>query len=409
MQQLPNPLGMPEALDGVRVLDCSQILAGPFCSMLLADMGADVIKIEKPNGGDDTRRMGPPFIEEESVAFLAMNRNKRSIVLNFKEPAGVEALKHLAKNADVMIENYRTGTMERLGLGYEDLKKVNPGLIYCSISGFGRTGPYANRAGFDLIAQGMSGLMSFTGVPDSPPVKVGVPVADLNAGMFATYGILTAYIHKLRKGEGQYLEVSLLEAAIAYTVWESNSYFATGDVPGPLGSSHRLSAPYQALRTKDGHINIGAPNQSNYERFCHAIDRGDLVERDEFKDNASRLVNREALELELEKTLVTRTSEQWLTKMDEAGVPAGPIFNMSEVWADEQVQARDLDVPLEHPTAGTVRNIGLAAKLYGTPGRITRPAPVFAQHTREVLTDAGYTTAEIDALIESGAAIANDI
>ena len=409
MQTLPNPLGMPEALDGVRVLDCSQILAGPFCSMLLADMGADVIKVEKPNGGDDTRRMGPPFIGEESVAFLAMNRNKRSIVLNFKHPAGVEALKRLAKDADVVIENYRTGTMERLGLGYEDLKKVNPEIIYCSISGFGRTGPYANRAGFDLIAQGMSGLMSFTGVPGSPPVKVGVPIADMNAGMFATYGILTAYINKLRKGEGQYLEVSLLEAAIAYTVWESGSYFATGDVPGPLGSSHRLSAPYQALRTKDGHITIGAPNQSNWERFAIALDRADLIDKDEFKDNASRFVNREALEVELEKTLVTRTSAQWLTAMEEAGVPAGPILNMSEVWADEQVQARDLDVPLEHPTAGTVRNIGLAAKLYGTPGRITRPAPIFAQHTREVLLAAGYTADEIGKLVQSGAAIANDI
>ena len=409
MNVLPNPLGMPEALDGVRVLDCSQILAGPFCSMLLADMGADVIKIEKPNGGDDTRRMGPPFIGEESVAFLAMNRNKRSIVLNFKEPAGVEALKHLAKDADIVIENYRTGTMERLGLGYEDLKEVNPKIIYCSISGFGRTGPYANRPGFDLVAQGMSGLMSFTGVPGSPPVKVGVPIADMNAGMFATYGILTAYINRLRKGEGQYLEVSLLEAAIAYTVWESSSYFATGRVPEPLGSSHRLSAPYQALRTKDGHINIGAPNQSNYERFCHAIDRADLIGHDKFKDNASRLVNRDALEVELEKTLVEKSSYQWLEAMDAAGVPAGPILNMSEVWADEQVQARDLDVPLEHPTAGTVRNIGLAAKLYGTPGRITGPAPVFAQHTREVLGAAGYSAQEIDALIESGAAVANDI
>ena len=409
MNVLPNPIGMPEALDGVRIIDCSQILAGPFCSMLLADMGADVIKVEKPNGGDDTRRMGPTFVGEESAAFLAMNRNKRSIVLNFKHPDGVAALKRLVKDADIVIENYRTGTMERLGLGYEDLKKVNPGIIYCSISGFGRTGRYANRAGFDLIAQGLSGLMSFTGVPGSPPVKVGVPIADMNAGIFATYGILTAYIHKLRKGEGQYLEVSLLEAAIAYTVWESASYFATGDVPGPLGSSHRLSAPYQALRTKDGHINIGAPNQSNYERFCRAIDRADLIEKDEFKDNASRLVNREALEVELEKTLGEKTSEQWLTVMDEAGVPAGPILNMSEVWADEQVQARDLDVPLEHPTSGTIRNIGLAAKLYGTPGRITEPAPMLAQHTHEVLIEAGYTAEEVNALVASGAVVTNDI
>ncbi len=409
MQTLPNPNGMPEALEGVRVLDCSQILAGPFCSMLLADMGADVIKIEKPNGGDDTRRMGPPFIDTESAAFLAMNRNKRSIVLNFKEQSGVQAMKTLVKDADIVIENYRTGTMDRLGLGYEDLNNINPGIIYCSISGFGRTGPYANRGGFDLVAQGMSGLMSITGVPNSPPVKVGVPIADMNAGMFATYGILTAYINKLRTMKGQYLEISLLEAAIAYTVWESAGYFATGDIAEPLGSSHRNSAPYQALKTKDGHINIGAPNQSNWERFANAIERTDLVARNEFKDNASRLVNRESLEVELELTLTTKSSGEWLEVLEKCGVPAGPILNVSEVWNDPQVQARNMEVTLEHPTAGKIKNIGLAAKLYSTPGRITKPAPLLGQHTREVLMNAGYSKKNIEALVDSGAAIINDL
>ena len=400
---------MPEALEGVRVLDCSQILAGPFCSMLLADMGADVIKIEKPNGGDDTRRMGPPFIDTESAAFLAMNRNKRSIVLNFKEQSGVQAMKTLVKDADIVIENYRTGTMDRLGLGYEDLKNINPGIIYCSISGFGRTGPYANRGGFDLVAQGMSGLMSITGVPNSPPVKVGVPIADMNAGMFATYGILTAYINKLRTKKGQYLEISLLEAAIAYTVWESAGYFATGDIAEPLGSSHRNSAPYQALKTKDGHINIGAPNQSNWERFANAIERTDLVARNEFKDNASRLVNRESLEVELELTLTTKSSGEWLEVLEECGVPAGPILNVSEVWNDPQIQARNMEVTLDHPTAGKIKNIGLAAKLYSTPGRITKPAPLLGQHTREVLMNAGYSKKNIETLVDSGAAVINDI
>ena len=408
MQTLPNPNGMPEALEGVRVLDCSQILAGPFCSMLLADMGADVIKIEKPNGGDDTRRMGPPFIDTESAAFLAMNRNKRSIVLNFKEQSGVQAMKTLVKDADIVIENYRTGTMDRLGLGYEDLNNINPGIIYCSISGFGRTGPYANRGGFDLVAQGMSGLMSITGVPNSPPVKVGVPIADMNAGMFATYGILTAYINKLRTMKGQYLEISLLEAAIAYTVWESAGYFATGDIAEPLGSSHRNSAPYQALKTKDGHINIGAPNQSNWERFANAIERTDLVARNEFKDNASRLVNRESLEVELELTLTTKSSGEWLEVLEKCGVPAGPILNVSEVWNDPQIQARNMEVTLEHPTAGKIKNIGLAAKLYSTPGRITKPAPLLGQHTREVLMNAGYSKKNIEALVDSGAAVIND-
>ena len=408
MQTLPNPNGMPEALEGVRVLDCSQILAGPFCSMLLADMGADVIKIEKPNGGDDTRRMGPPFIDTESAAFLAMNRNKRSIVLNFKEQSGVQAMKTLVKDADIVIENYRTGTMDRLGLGYKDLNNINPGIIYCSISGFGRTGPYANRGGFDLVAQGMSGLMSITGVPNSPPVKVGVPIADMNAGMFATYGILTAYINKLRTNKGQYLEISLLEAAIAYTVWESAGYFATGDIAEPLGSSHRNSAPYQALKTKDGHINIGAPNQSNWERFANAIERTDLVARNEFKDNASRLVNRESLEVELELTLTTKSSGEWLEVLEKCGVPAGPILNVSEVWNDPQIQARNMEVTLDHPTAGKIKNIGLAAKLYSTPGRITKPAPLLGQHTREVLMDAGYSKKNIEALVDSGAAVIND-
>ena len=408
MQTLPNPNGMPEALEGVRVLDCSQILAGPFCSMLLADMGADVIKIEKPNGGDDTRRMGPPFIDTESAAFLAMNRNKRSIVLNFKEQSGVQAMKTLVKDADIVIENYRTGTMARLGLGYEDLKNINPGIIYCSISGFGRTGPYANRGGFDLVAQGMSGLMSITGVPNSPPVKVGVPIADMNAGMFATYGILTAYINKLRTKKGQYLEISLLEAAIAYTVWESAGYFATGDIAEPLGSSHRNSAPYQALKTKDGHINVGAPNQSNWERFANAIERSDLVTRNEFKDNASRLINRESLERELELTLTTKNSSEWLEVLEKSGVPAGPILNISEVWNDPQVEARNMKVTLDHPTAGKITNIGLAAKLYSTPGRITKPAPLLGEHTREILVDAGYSKKNIEDLIDSGAAVTND-
>ena len=409
MQTLPNPTGMPEALDGVRVLDCSQILAGPFCSMLLADMGADVIKIEKPNGGDDTRRMGPPFIDTESAAFLAMNRNKRSIVLNFKEPSGIEAMKKLVESADIMIENYRTGVMERLGLGYEDLKAINPGIIYCSISGFGRTGPYAKRGGYDLIAQAMSGIMSFTGVPDTPPVKAGVPIADMNAGMFSVYGILTAYINKLKTGEGQYLEISLLEAALAYTVWESAGYFATGEVAGPLGSSHRNSAPYQALKTSDGHIVVGAPNQPNWERLANVFGRADLIERDEYKDNASRLVNRADLEVELESTTINKTTDEWLEALEEAGVPAGPILNMEQIWANPQIQDRGMEAALEHPTAGTIKNIGLAAKLYGTPGRITEPAPLLAQHTREVLLGAGYSHEEIAALVESGAAVTNDI
>lgn len=393
---------LPGALEGIKVVDCSQILAGPYCSMLLADMGASVVKVEKPSGGDDTRRMGPPFIEGESAAFLAMNRNKRSVVINFKDAAGVDVMRRLLQNADVFIENYRLGTLDRLGLGYEDVKKLNPRIIYCSISGFGRTGPYAERAGFDLIAQGMSGLMSFTGIPGSPPVKVGVPMADLNAGLYSAYAILSAYVHRLKTGEGQFLEVSLLEAALAYTVWESGSYFATGLVPPALGSAHRLSAPYQAFKTKDGHINIGAPNQSNWVRMCECMGREDLVSDQRYADNASRLKNRAALENDLEMTFGLKTTAEWVELLEAAGVPAGPIYDMSDVWSDPQVQARQMDVELNHPKAGKVRNIGIAAKLYGSPGSIHSPAPMLGEHTREVLDELGFGKSEIDALLADG-------
>ncbi len=404
--QLPDPsiAGGNMPLDSLKVIDASQILAGPYCTMLLADMGADVIKVEKPTGGDDTRRMGPPFINGESAAFLAMNRNKRSIVLNLKSDDGVTAIKRLLSDADVFIENYRAGAMDRAGLGYNPLSKINPALIYCSISGFGRTGPYSQRAGFDLVAQGMSGVMSFTGIPNSPPVKVGVPMADLNAGLYAAYGILTAYINRLKTGAGQYLEVSILEAAIAYTVWESSSYWATGNTPGPLGSAHRLSAPYQALRTSDGYINLGAPNQSNWERLCQAIGRADLLDQPQYSDNAGRLTNQTQLESDLEQTFAQHSTDHWMEVLNQAGVPCGPIYDMQQVWDDPHVASREMRVDLEHPAAGTVPNIGLAAKLYGSPGSIRTAAPQLGQHTREVLADAGYSDAEIDRMFNDGAA-----
>ncbi|MYF78442.1 MAG: CoA transferase, partial [Chloroflexi bacterium] len=248
------------------------------------------------------------------------------------------------------------------------------------------------------------GVMSFTGIPGSPPVKVGVPMADLNAGLYSAYGILSAYIHRLKSGEGQYLEVSIMEAALAYTVWESASYFATGNVPPPLGSAHRLSAPYQALRTADGHITIGAPNQSNWERLCQAMNRDDLLEDERYADNAGRLMNRASLEKDLEETFGTRSTNEWCEVLDAAGVPAGPIYDMEQVWADEQVQARDMDVALEHPLVGMTRNIGLAAKLYGSPGKIHSPAPLMGQHTREVWNESGVSAAESKELIASGAA-----
>ena len=390
-------------LEGMKVLDFTQIMAGPFCTMLLADMGADVIKVEKPDGGDDTRRMGPPFLNGESAAFLGINRNKRSVILNIKDEQGVGIAHRMAKDADVLIQNFRPGTLERIGLGYQDMQKLNPALIYCNISGFGNTGPYKDRGGFDLVAQGMSGLMSITGLPDSLPVKVGVPITDLNAGMYATYGILSAYISRLKTGNGQLVDASLLEAGIAYTFWESSIFFATGQLPTPLGSAHRLSAPYQAFPTSDGYINIGAANQANWERLCRAIDRHELLEDPRFATNADRMQNLEELVTTLEATFTTRSTAQWLEALEKAGVPGGPINNIADVYADPQVQAREMMVEMEHPQAGRVRNIGIPVKLSETPGSVRRPAPTLGQHTNEVLAEFGYSSDDITKLRESGA------
>ncbi|HEU5393673.1 MAG TPA: CoA transferase, partial [Candidatus Methylomirabilis sp.] len=277
---------MPQPLEGMVVLDATQIMAGPFCTLLLADMGADVIKVERPDGGDDTRRMGPPFITGESAAFLAMNRNKRSLALDLKKEEGRDLFRRLARRADVLVENFRPGTMEKLGLGYEALREIHSGIIYCSVSGFGRTGPYRLRGGFDLVAQGMSGLISCTGHPGGPPTKVGVPISDLNAGMYAAYGILCAYVHRLRTGRGQLVDTSLLEGAIAYTFWESAIFFATGENPEPMGSAHRLNAPYQVFRTKDGSLSVGAATQGTWEALCRAIGRPDLAADSRFRENA---------------------------------------------------------------------------------------------------------------------------
>ncbi len=389
-------------LKGLTVLDCSQILAGPFCSMILADMGARVIKIEKPNGGDDIRKWGP-FKNGESVGFMNLNRNKESIVIDFKNDDGIETMKSLVKKSDVIIENYRTGTMEKLGLGYEDLKKINDKIIYCSISGFGRTGPYAQRAGFDLVAQGMSGLMSITGHPDNPPAKVGVPIADLNTGMYALSAIEAAYINLLKNNEGQYIEVSLLESALAYTVWESTGYFHNEEIAEPLGSAHRVSAPYQALKTKDGYLNVAAPNQRNWERLCEAIGRNDLQENKNFIDNTNRMKNLRDLETELEKTFMKKNRNQWIEILDNAGVPCGPINNINEVWEDPQIKYRNMRIKTEHPKIGEVDNIGVVAKFLEKPSSIRTPSPLLGEHTKNVLIDFGFSEEKIKNLFDNKA------
>ena len=384
------------------MVDLTQIMAGPVCTMLLADMGADVIKVEKPGGGDDTRRMGPPFIGGWSAGFLALNRNKRSLVLDLRDERGQAAFRRMLDRADVVVENFRPGVMERLGLSYSELAKLKPSLVYCTISGFGSTGPYRNRGGFDLVAQGMSGLMSFTGHADRPPAKVGVPITDISAGLLAANGILCAYIHAQRTGQGQMVDTSLLEAGIAYTIWESVVYLVEGEIPGPLGSAHRVSAPYQALRTQDGYINIGAATQSTWEQFCRAIGREGLIEDPRFEVPGDRKKREVELAALLEETLSQQTTGYWLDLMEKAGVVAGPIYNMEQVYRDPQVRARDMLVDLEDPELGTIHNIGIPVKLSATPGRIRHRAPALGEHGREILQEFGFSEGDAEELIRAG-------
>jgi len=387
-------------LKGMRVLDLSHVMAGPVCGLMLADMGAEVIKIEKLEGGDDTRRMLPPDINGEPAAFMMMNRNKRGLALDLKHPQGKEVLRRLVAKADVLIENYRHDTMERLGLGYEALKAINPGLIYCEISGFGRTGPWAEQGGFDLVAQGMSGLMSITGEgPGRAPVKVGAPVTDITAGILAAMGVCAAYAHKIKTGEGQRVDTSLFEAGITHTYWQSAIAFATGVSPGPLGSAHPLSAPYQAFETKDGWINLGASNQKLWLKFVELLEDPELAADPRFKDNAGRMGNLPALVEALTPHFKKRTTAEWLALLEKAGVPAGPVLSIREMHAHPQTIAREMVPELDHPVAGKVQTIGLPVKFSKTPGKVAAPAPLHGQHTREILVEIGYSNAEIDGLI----------
>jgi len=391
-------------LTGCRVIELSHIMAGPVCGLMLADMGATVIKVEKETG-DDTRRSVPPAIKGESAAYMMMNRNKRGIVLDLKSEGGKKILLKLIKDADVLLENYRMGTMEKLGLGYDELKKINPGLIYAEISGFGRTGPYAERGGFDLIAQGMSGLMSITGeAPGRQPVKVGAPVSDITAGILAAMGVSAAYAHKLKTGEGQKVDTSLFEAAIVHTYWQSAIAFATEQSPGAMGSAHPLNAPYQAFQTSDGWINIGAANQTNWEKLIALTNANELLDDERFTDNAARMANRLELEEKLNLIISQRTTQEWLSIFEDGGLPSGPVLSIMEMHQDPQTIARNMVPEVEHPIAGTMQTIGLPVKFSQTPGGVNTPAPLLGQHTLEVLVEAGYSEDEAHALLESGSA-----
>jgi crotonobetainyl-CoA:carnitine CoA-transferase CaiB-like acyl-CoA transferase len=396
-------------LAGIKVIEFAHIMAGPVCGLMLADMGADVIKVEKIPGGDDTRRTVVPDIDGESASFLMMNRNKRGIAIDLKTPDGKDIARRLLADADVAIENYRKGTMERLGLGYDEVRKFNPGIIYAELSGFGRSGPYADRAGFDLIAQGMSGIMSITGEGDGgPPTKCGAPLSDITAGILAAMGVLGATIHRLKTGEGQRIDTSLFEAAITHTYWQSAMTFATGISPGALGSAHPLSAPYQAFEAADGWITVGAANQTNWLRLLEALERPDLQEDRRFADNSGRLANIDDLVVILTGIFKRRPASDWLERLEDAGVPAGPVLDIAGMQADAQALARGMVVQVPHSRVGPVKTLGHPVHYSATPTEITRGAPLLGEHTREVLAQHGYSRGEVEKFFAEGVVLAEN-
>ena len=394
-------------LQGLTVIELAHIMAGPVCGRMLADMGADVIKVERVPEGDAARGFAPPLIDGESAAFMMMNRNKRGIAVNLKAEAGKGIVERLLKDADIVIENYRKGTMERLGLGYEKLRDMNPGLIYCEISGFGRTGPYADLGGFDLVAQGYSGLMSITGEgSDQPPVKCGPPVTDITAGVLATMGVLAAYVERLKTGRGQRVDTSLFEAGITQTFWQSAIALATGVSPEPMGSAHPLNAPYEAFETADGWITIGASNEATWQRLPPVLGLAELLDDERFLKNIDRMRNREALNEALAPAFKQRETDEWLTLLEKSGVPAGPVLSIGDMLAHPQARARAMVVEAEHPSLGPIETIGFPVKFSATPAAIGRGAPRLGEDTVEVLGELGYSAAEVEQLVQENVVIA---
>jgi len=381
------------SLAGLRVLDCTHVIAGAWCSMMLADLGADVVKIEPP-AGEVTR--GHP--KAKFKAFDFVNRNKRAIAVDLSKPEGAAVIRRLAETADIFVENYRPGTLTKMGLSYADLAAINPGLIYCSVSGFGLDGPYADRGGFDLIAQGMSGIMSFTGEAGAErPVAAGVPLSDLNAGTFAALAVLAALNHRHQTGEGQHVETSLQESALAYTIWESGLYLATGEVARPQGTRHRLAAPYEAMKTGDGFIVVGVNNQRLWERFCDAIEAPHLKDDPDYSNPRERVVHRDALRDHIEAIFASDTTARWVERLLAKGVPCGPINTIDQALADPQIAARGLLAEV-----GDRRFIRAPMGFSRTPVAITRGVATLGEHNAEVLAEAGFTSAEIEDLIAQG-------
>jgi len=389
-------------LAGLRVLEITQIMAGPTCGLMLADMGAQVIKIEKIAGGDDARAYRDPQVGGVSAPFMMMNRNKRGLALDLKHPQGRALLLRMVRQADVLVENFRGGTMDKLGLGYETLKAENPALIYCAITGYGRNGPYAGKGGFDLIAQGFAGLMSITGEPGRAPAKSGNAVSDMNAGLLGALGILAAYIHRLKTGEGQLVDTSLSDAALQQTYWHAAVWFATQQSPAPTGSAHLLTAPYQAFEASDGWINIGGANQNNWERICEVLGHPEWRTDERFASNRERMAHLDLLVGLMNAVLRTRTRAAWQAAFDAAGVPAGPVHTIGEALTHPQTLARGMVVQLEHPQAGTTQAVGCPIHFSGSVDRSSTPAPLLGQHTREILSGYGLSPQEIDTLIDQG-------
>ncbi len=389
------------ALEGIRIIEVCQNLAGPYCCTLLADMGADVIKVEPP-GGDHSRHIGRHFTAGESHAFMNLNRSKRSIVLDLKSREGKGVLEELAAGADALVENARPGALERMGLGYEDIRQVNPRLIYASISGYGRTGPMSDRGGYDLVSQGFSSLMSFTGEQGRPPAKIPVPICDLNAGMYTAFSILSAIFYRERTGKGQRIDTSLTDAGLGYTVWHSSQFFPSGEPPIRKGSAHEISAPYQAFQCADGYLVVGGVSQPNWKRMCRAIGREDLIAHEDYARPRDRGANYLALAEELETVFKTDRRDVWLERLEAVQVPCGPIHDMTEAFDHPQIQAREMAVEVDHPKAGRIKVLGIAPKLSESPGKVRRPAPLLGQHTGEILQELGKSGDEIRQLRDSG-------
>jgi crotonobetainyl-CoA:carnitine CoA-transferase CaiB-like acyl-CoA transferase len=389
-------------LGGVRVLDLTRVLAGPFCSMILGDMGAEVIKIEEPGKGDDTRAW-PPFVGGEATYFMAVNRNKQSLTLNLKAPEGRAIFQKLARKSDVVLENFRTGTMERLALGYKALARVNPRLVYCAVSGFGETGPEAARAGYDLVVQAESGIMDITGFEDGPPVKVGTSIADLVAGMSAAHGVTLALLARHRTKRGQKVEISMQDAMAALLTYQAGIYFGTGQKPGRRGNKHPSIVPYEVFRAADAYLTLGVANDSLWERCCAALEHPELMKDPRYATVASRVQNRDVLVPRLNEILAARTADDWLRRFEAVGVPAGRIRTVAEVCESAHLKARGMIVTLPHPKAGEVRMLGVPIRLHATPGRATTSPPLLGQHTERVLRGVlGLARGEIARLRTAG-------